>query len=196
MLKFYFFIFSLLITFLIIGCKENLPLEKTINGQYELINQDSSKIIFPDNFKGKITVIGFIFTHCPDVCPLTTNNMKLVQEELFNEKIPNVEFAALSFDPGRDTPEVLKKYAKVRNINLKNFEFLTGNKNVIDSLLKNMNVIARANDTTYTKSGEPVYYFMHTDRITLIDQNGKIRNEYRGSKVNVENLISDIKSLN
>lgn len=190
-------IFAAVITaFLIIGCKENLPLEKKINGHYSLVNQDNKKIVFPDSFEGKITVMGFIFTHCPDVCPLTTNNMKLAQQELMNEKINNVEFAALSFDPGRDTPEVLKKYAEIRDIDSKNFEFLTGEKIVIDSLLKNMNVIAYVNDTTYTKSGEPVYYFVHTDRITLIDENGKIRNEYRGSKVNLEKLVSDIKSLN
>lgn len=187
---------AVITTFLIIGCKENLPLEKKINGHYSLVNQDNKKIVFPDSFEGKITVMGFIFTHCPDVCPLTTNNMKLAQQELMNEKINNVEFAALSFDPGRDTPEVLKKYAEIRDIDSKNFEFLTGKKIVIDSLLKNMNVIAYVNDTTYTKSGEPVYYFVHTDRITLIDENGKIRNEYRGSKVNLEKLVSDIKSLN
>jgi protein SCO1/2 len=177
------------------GCNNPLPEEKKINGTFTLLNQDSSEVNFPDRFKGKILVTGFIFTNCPDICPMTIHNMQLIQKELAKEKIKNVEFAAVSFDPLRDTPEVLGKQAELREVDLSNFNFLTGNKNRIDSLLDAMNIFAFTDDTTYTESGEPVYFFVHTDRITLVDQQGSIRKEYSGSKINIDEIISDIKYL-
>lgn len=177
------------------GCNNPLPEEKKINGTFTLLNQDSSEVNFPDRFKGKILVTGFIFTNCPDICPMTIHNMQLIQKELAKEKIKNVEFAAVSFDPLRDTPEVLSKQAELREVDLSNFNFLTGNKNRIDSLLDAMNIFAFTDDTTYTESGEPVYFFVHTDRITLVDQQGSIRKEYSGSKINIDEIISDIKYL-
>jgi protein SCO1/2 len=190
---------KLLIIFLLLvilsGCNNPLPEEKMINGSFTLLNQDSSRVNFPDRFKGKILVTGFIFTNCPDICPMTIHNMQLIQKELAKEKIKNVEFAAVSFDPLRDTPEVLGKQAELREVDLSNFNFLTGNKNRIDSLLDAMNIFAFTDDTTYTESGEPVYFFVHTDRITLVDQQGSIRKEYSGSKINIDEIISDIKYL-
>ena len=177
------------------GCNNPLPEEKKINGTFTLLNQDSSRVNFPDRFKGKIFVTGFIFTNCPDICPMTIHNMQLIQKELAKEKIKNVEFAAVSFDPLRDTPEVLGKQAELREVDLSNFNFLTGNKSEIDLLLDAMNIFAFTDDTTYTESGEPVYFFVHTDRITLVDQQGSIRKEYSGSKINIDEIISDIKYL-
>jgi len=188
-------IIVLLLLIFLQGCNNPLPEEKKINGSYNLLNQDSSKIIFPDQFKEKILVTGFIFTNCPDICPLTIHNMYLIQQELIRKDVKNVEFTAISFDPLRDTPAVLKEQARVRDIDLSNFNFLTGKKSVIDSLLDTMNIYAFADDTTYTESGEPVYFFVHTDRITLIDQQSNIRKEYRGSHINIEEIVSDIKYL-
>ncbi len=185
----------LLILISINSCKPTLPVEKRIFTSFQLINQDSAKVNFPDDFKGKILVIGFIFTNCPDICPLTTNNLHLVQEKLKKENIGNVQIAALSFDPDRDTPSVLKQYAEIRDIDLSNFEFLTGKKNVVDSLISLMGVKAFSGDTTYTKDGKPVYFYIHTDRISLIDQKGNVRKDYRGSRANIDEIVEDIKSI-
>jgi protein SCO1/2 len=119
----------------------------------------------------------------------------LVQEKLKKENIGNVQIAALSFDPDRDTPSVLKQYAEIRDIDLNNFEFLTGKKNVVDSLISLMGVKAFSGDTTYTKDGKPVYFYIHTDRISLIDQKGNVRKDYRGSRANIDEIVEDIKSI-
>ncbi len=186
----------LLSALFISGCGKKLPEDKSIGDQsYSLINQDSSKVIFPGAFKGKILVMSFIYTNCPDICPLTTHNMQMIQEQVKKDNIKNVQFVELSFDPTRDTPSILKEYGDIRNIDYSNFEFLTGKKSVVDTLIHHMDVIAIQGDTTYTKSHQPVYFFTHTDRITLLDQNGRIRNEYRGSKTNIEKIVNDIKTL-
>ncbi len=193
-----YFIYSLIITFLFIfleSCGNNLPVKNNLRTSFILVNQDSSSVVFPDDFKGKVTVMSFMYTNCPDVCPMTTNNLRRIQEELKKDNISGIQFIELSFDPNRDTPSILKKYADVRNIDEKNFQFLTGNKKVVDSLLKVMNIYAIPGDTIRYDSSGFTYSFIHTDRITLIDQQSRIRNEYKGSTVDKKEIINDIKSI-
>ncbi len=185
----------LFVLIILTGCESRFNKEDKISGSYTLLNQDSSKVIFPDDYKGKILVTGFIFSNCPDICPLTIHNMQMIQEKVNRNKIPGVQFAAVSFDPLRDTPSILKKQAELRDVDLSNYSFLTGEKSEVDTLLEEMNIKAFTGDTTYTESGAPVYFFVHTDRITLIDKQGRIRKEYSGSRINIDEIISDIKYL-
>jgi protein SCO1/2 len=187
---------SIIILLLFIGCGDNLP-ENRPSGikSVQLLNQDSILVKFPDEFKGNILLLSFIYTNCPDICPMTTHNMQLIQEQLKEDNINNVRFAELSFDPSRDTPHILKQFGDIRNIDYKNFTFLTGNQQKIKDILNIMNILAIPGDTTITGRGSIVYFFTHTDRITLLDKSGKIRNEYRGSKTNIQQIINDIKTL-
>jgi protein SCO1 len=189
-----FFVFAFFIT-IFEGCSDNLPVKKNLRSSSTLINQDSSKVVFPNDFLGNITVMSFMYTNCPDVCPLTTNNLRMIQEQLKKDKIKGVQFLELSFDPDRDTPSVLKKYAEVRSIDEKNFQLLTGDKKVIDSLLKVMNIYAIPSDTINYDNGGFTYSFIHTDRITLIDKENRIRKEYKGSIVDQKEIIKDIESI-
>ncbi len=192
-------IFTLLIAVNLIalfsGCSNRFDEDRYIGTHsYKLVDQDSNTVNFPDYYKGKILVIGFIYTHCPDICPLTTHNLQMVQEELKKDEISGVQFAALSFDPERDTPGVLKHYAAIRNINTSNFKFLTGKKADIDSILSTMNVYAIATDTVVS-GRDTSYSFIHTDRISLIDRDNNLRKEYSGSRANIKDIIKDVKAL-
>jgi len=179
-----------------ISCKEKLPLDKDLTKKsYTLINQDSTQVVFPDNIKGHITVLGFIFTHCPDICPMTTHNMYLTEKELKKDGIVDVKFVALSFDPDRDTPEVLKKFAEVRELDFKSWTLLTGEKTTVNELLKRFDVKAIKTDESIDEDGNSEYSMMHTDRISLIDENGILRKNYKGSTINIEELVNDIKTL-
>lgn len=183
------------IIFLFAGCGDKLTEIDKFEKVYPLVNQNGEEVVFPLLTKGKIAVVGYIFTNCPDICPLTTNNMRLIQERLKKEEIENVEFVSISFDPQTDTPEVLRKFAEIRNYNLSNWSFLTGQKSIIDSLIKKAGVFAVIGDSTVFKDGRKIYYYVHTDRIQLIDAEGTIRKNYFGSKINFDEIISDIKYL-
>ena len=192
---FIFVLFSSIIVLNTAGCESNFKIDEPIGSQtYTLINQDSVKVEFPTAFKNKILVMGFIYTNCPDICPLTTHNMEKVQNEVKKLGLKNVEFAALSFDPDRDKPYVLKKYGEIRNIDFQNFQFLTGNKKDIKNIIKDFEVYAIPGDTTVTE-GDTLYFYTHTDRITLIDQNLHQRAKYQGSKVDPQDIVNDIKEL-
>ncbi len=189
-------LFALLTLLFIYGCREKLPvIDDFKNSSYKLINQNNQETIFPDFVKGKIVVMNYIFTNCPDICPLSTNNMRLIQEKLKKEKINNVEFVSLSFDPEVDSPDALRKFAGIRNLDLSNWTFLTGDKSVTDAVIKKVGVMAVPNDSTVFKNGRKIYYFIHTDRIQLIDVEGKTRKNYKGSTINVDEIVADIKKL-
>ncbi len=195
-IKYLIYTFYILIIISSLNCQEKFPLNTDIsNYSFLLINQDKNKVNFLKQYLGKIIVMGFIFTNCPDICPMTTHNMQLIQSKIKEEKINGVQFIALSFDPDRDRPGILRNYASIRNIDLSNWEFLTGNKKEVDSLLSVMNVVAIPTDTTYADEKTPIYFFVHTDRISLIDRQGKLRKEYSGSKIDIEEIINDIKKL-
>ncbi|MDQ7816489.1 MAG: SCO family protein [Melioribacteraceae bacterium] len=189
-------LFFLLIILLTISCGDNFPvIEDLGNTDYRLVDQYANETVFPDNIKGKIVIAGYIFTNCPDICPLTTNNMRLIQERLKGEGIEGVQFISISFDPDNDSPEVLKKFAEIRNLDLSNWTFLTGEKPVVDELMKHVGVLAVPGDSTVFPSGKVSYYYIHTDRIQLIDEEGKIRKNYPGSSINIDEIVNDVKQF-
>lgn len=178
------------------ACTEKLPVVDDFGKtHYNLVNQNNQPVVFPDIVKGKIVVMNYIFTNCPDICPLSTNNIRLIQQQLKKEKIENVQFVSLSFDPEFDTPAVLTKFAEIHNLDLSNWMFLTGDKSVTDAIIKKVGVLAVPNDSTVFKDGRKIYYYVHTDRIQLSDTEGKIRKNYKGSTINVEEIVRDIKGL-
>lgn len=191
-------IFVLLSAFLLfsVSCKDDLPLDKDLTKKsYDLINQNGEEVIFPEDILGNITVMGFIYTHCPDICPMTTHNMYLTQKNLKELEINNVKFVALSFDPERDSPEVLTKFAQIRELDFNSWTLLTGSKPVITDLMRRFDVKAIKTDETVDDEGNPEYSMMHTDRISLIDSKGQLRKNYKGSTLNIEELVNDIKTL-
>lgn len=178
------------------GCKSDFELNENLKGfTFKLVDQDGKPVDFPTQFEGKIVVAGFIFTHCPYICPLTVNNMQLVQKELTkNGDGDDVVFVAISFDPERDSVALLKKFAGMREIDETNFRFLTGDKKITDSVMSVMRIVAVPEDSSLVE-GDISYFFTHTDRISLIDQRGFLRKEYSGSKANMEEIINDIGKL-
>lgn len=179
-----------------LSCGEKFEIIKDFNKEsYNLVDQNYNDVKFPEIVKGKIAVVGYIFTNCPDICPLTTNNMRLIQEKLKEEKITNVEFVSISFDPLVDKPDVLKKFAEIRNLDLSNWTFLTGEKKIIDSLMKKVEVFVFPSDSTLLPSGEKIFYYVHTDRIQVWDTENRIRKNYPGSNININEIVEDIKTL-
>lgn len=190
-------VFLSLLTIVLASCGNDLEVIKDLGySDYQLLDIDSNQVVFPKLIENKIGVVGYIFTNCPDICPLTTNNMRMIQEKLKEDNIEDVQFVSISFDPEVDNPSVLKSFTKVHGLNLYNWDFLTGNTTTIEKLLKQVGVIAFVGDSTTFDDGSKTYYYVHTDRIQLIDQDGRIRKNYLGSKINVDEIVADVKKLN
>ena len=175
------------------GC-DRLKVQDTLaDHEYPLKNQLNANINFPSDYEGKVMLVGYVYTHCPDICPLITYNMKDIQNEFQEGK--NLLFVSVSFDPDRDTPEVLFDYASNYNLNQENWQLLTGNKSIVDELLSKLNIGTVKTPTRFTESGTPIYFIDHTDRVTLIDKKGRIRRHYLGSELDTDIVVKDIEKL-
>jgi protein SCO1/2 len=178
------------------GCYQHFPLDQDLTRtQNTFLNQDSVQVQFPKIIKDKITLFAMVYTHCPDICPMTTHNMYLIQNNLPDDLKDKVEFVVVSFDPERDTPSVLKKFAEIRDLSFDHWIFLSGDKQNTKEVMLKFDIKAIATDSSYDKNGELSYNMIHTDRISLIDQKGRLRSNYKGSTANLEMILEDIKYL-
>lgn len=153
---------------------------------FHLVNQDSVVVTFPDDYEGKYVVLGFIYTNCPDICPLITQNLIKIQRELGYPE--DVQFLGVTFDPERDTPSVLSNYKEVFKLD-KNFDFLTGNPSTISAFMDSVRVRSQVSLSTTTESGKEIYFMNHSDKIMVLDKKSRVVIEYGGSMPQVPTLI-------
>lgn len=104
----------------IIGEKPNLDLTFT--------NQDGKEVNLAQSYPGKVLVISTIYTSCPlpDMCPRLTADFANLAGEMPDELKDYVQFILVSFDPQRDTPEVLKAFGQQRGIDFEHTDLLRG----------------------------------------------------------------------
>ncbi|HEX6982487.1 MAG TPA: SCO family protein [Balneolaceae bacterium] len=186
------FFICLLFSGVLISCNSPDALYDLSDESYSLLNTDSTTVIFPDDFKGEIAVISFVYTHCPDVCTIITANMKNIQSKL--QDTSGVQFVEISFDPERDTPSVLKEYKELYRLN-DQFTFLTGDTATVHSLLNKLNIVARKTRIDSLQQDSSEYFMKHSNTIYLMDESGRIRAEYPASFVPPKNVIEDLKKL-
>jgi protein SCO1/2 len=175
-----------------------LPEAKLIdeNGQAFDLNQT----------RGKVVVLSLIYTHCPDICPLTTAKMKQIQQGVQSAGMSSqVQLVTFTVDPQRDTPDVIKRFASAYAYDPSNWVFLTGPSDQIDILIKGLKLYVQrvyyVNDTPVPETALPQpaadtpYLINHTDRMFLIDRQGNVRALPPGSRTNVGDALNLIQQL-
>lgn len=106
-----------------------------------LTNQDGRKLRFySDVLKGRTVVLNVTYTNCTEACPLITQQMVQVRNELGDAFGRQVSFVTLTSDPARDTPQALKAFAQKQGADLAGWSFLTGRKDDVDVILKRLGV--------------------------------------------------------
>jgi protein SCO1 len=160
---------------------------------FELTDQNGNEIIFPDDLKGSPVVMGFIYTNCPDICSFITANLKNIHDEMENPQ--NVQFVAVTFDPERDTPDVLKNYAEAFDMNRPPFRFLTGETDVIEKFMNRVGIRKQISYTKELENGEELYFINHSDKILLLNENAQQIMDYGGSMTKPAIVIEDLNKL-
>src|SRR5690625_4411260 len=93
---------------------------------FEFYNQNNELFALED-LKGTLWIADFMYTNCYLVCPTMTANMARIQIKLKEENLTDkVEIISFSVDPDYDKPDVLKEYAESYQVDLSNWNFLTG----------------------------------------------------------------------
>jgi len=82
----------------------------SLKGSSFSLQDVNNNIITEKSFEGPLTAIFFGFTNCPDVCPMTLNNLNLVINNLDKKKKEKFKVFFISIDPVRDTPMIIKDY--------------------------------------------------------------------------------------
>jgi protein SCO1/2 len=149
-----------------------------------LIDQDG-RARSRDDFKGRVTVLLFGFTHCPDLCPTALSNLSTVLDQL-GEDHDRVQIAFITVDPARDTPEMLRDYMGAFG---PNFVGLTGDPGAIRKAAKAFKVFFRRiplPDGDYTMDHSAVIY--------LLDPQTRVRLMFTAHR-QLDDVVHDILEL-
>lgn len=136
---------------------------------------------------GHVWVADFIFTQCTAACPMITAKLILLQRQIAD---PSVRFVSFSVDPANDTPAVLKAYAESWHGDESRWRLLcTGDDQALQATVTGMKV-------PFARTGDPTDPIIHTNRLFLVDAEGKIRGIYNSSEENsIKQLAADVRSL-
>ena len=142
------------------------------------------------DFRGKVVILNFVYTNCPDICPLHSEMIADIQEDVNRTPMRDlVRFISITTDPGRDLPRVLKAYGPAHGLDPANWLFLTSATDKPDATRK----LAKRYGLKFspTKDG----YQMHGLVTHLIDKSGNLRARYHGLKFDPTNLILHVNAL-
>jgi protein SCO1/2 len=152
---------------------------------FKLVDQNGRLFQWNDT-RGKIVLITFIFTSCPDVCPLLTAKFAAIQRSLDANKFNDYLLLSITTDPERDTAAALKDYAGHFQADHRRWAFLTGTRSELAAVWRIFKV-----NVTKTKSGD----VNHTSLTTLVDRRGSRRVDYYGDKWQDKEVLKDIQWL-
>jgi protein SCO1/2 len=177
---------ALLAAFIILGSAAFLAVElhdngkgaagtvlgSAIGGSFTLVDQNG-KTVTNTALEGKWLLVYFGYTHCPDACPTTLNNIALALQDL-GKKSDEVRPVFITIDPERDTPQVMKDYVTAFDAPIL---ALTGTAAEVAQAAKNYRVY-------YAKHPEAGgdYSMDHTSVIYVMDPKGRFTASFTGEE--------------
>lgn len=136
--------------------------------------------------RGKLVLVFFGYTHCPDVCPTTMAQLKLVADDL-GDRSQFIQVVLITVDPDRDAPQIIQDYAGYFN---PTFIGLSGSLDVLSGIWDQYGVTRVVNHAGDSSTS----MVDHTARITLIDTDGNLRLSY-GYQTPYKDIVHDINLL-
>jgi len=152
---------------------------------FTLTDQDGQPVRLSD-YHGKLVVLFFGYTHCPDVCPTTLARLNQVMRQL-GEAGKSVQVLFVSVDPERDTPAVLKQFLSHFN---PMFVGLTGQAEEVAAVNTAFGVYVKKEEVGSAAG----YLVTHTTRIYVIDREGRLVLTFPADTP-VEDIAADLKHL-
>lgn len=178
------------------GCDKLLPNARSpfngvdvtgsaIGGDFRLVDHDGKSRSLAD-FRGKVVVVNFGYTHCPDVCPTTLADFAAALKRLGGER-DRVQVLFITVDPKRDPPELLRQYVPAFD---PGFIGLWGDEAATEKVTKQFHVYARAREGK--SPGE--YTVDHSAQSFVLDAQGRARLVI-GYGMEPEKIASDLRLL-
>ena len=119
------------------------------------------------DFRGKLVLIYFGYTFCPDICPATLGNVNQALKQI-GSKAEDIQLIMVSLDPQRDTPEKLEQYVAHFN---PTFIGITGTQEQVDTVTSLYGVFYEKKEGSEATS----YLIDHTATLMVIDREGYLK---------------------
>ncbi len=151
---------------------------------FTLTDGQSGASVTLSSFRGRVVAMAFIYTRCPDVCPLTASKLRAAQKAL-GADAAGVVLLAVSVDPVGDTPSAVRSFSAAHDLGT-DWHYLIGPRTQLQNVWSLYGVGA---------FGAPTGPLVdHNDAIFLIDAKGRER-EVVHSDIPLEDLVADLRAL-
>ena len=160
---------------------EDLPADdpEYVVVEFSLTKPDGNSSNLSD-FEGQVLVVSFIYSRCPDVCPVVSSNLRFITQELSDDYGTNFSIISITVDPWWDTQTVLGEYATLRNLS---WPHLTGEVSVLEPIWESFHVgLQTYANTTYEEDSNetsgrhhPDYLVDHSTATIILDKEHKQR---------------------
>ena len=143
--------------------------EKPSGGDFQLTSSEGKKSL--SDYQGKLVLIYFGYTFCPDICPTNLGNLSMAYQGLTQAEKDHLQILFISVDPARDTPERLQQYANYFEANIIG---LTGKPKTIAEISKRYGVVYAKVDTPDNGTN---YAVDHSAFTYVVDQSGQLQTQ-------------------
>jgi protein SCO1 len=178
------------------GCTKSRSWHETdISGampdlQFTMMRAKDNKTVTAADYRGKVTLLYFGYTYCPDICPTTLANVAAIIKGL-GGLADHVRVLFVTVDPNRDTPKVLNQYTDAFAPQV---DGLRGTADQLASLARRYRVAY-----SVTPSPDPSKYEVtHSPAVYVFDGNGKVRllmSSLGTTSPDVKGATADLKRL-
>ena len=198
-----------------VSCSQTVSFQGTeldptdVAPSFRLTDQFGDAVALAD-FDGKVVALAFLYTQCPDVCPLVTETLRRTHERL-GDDAAQVQFLAVSVDPQRDSVDMAHRYSLERDMQHR-WRFLVGSEEQLSLVWKSYwldpvrdaqasqdgpdpgHSSEEAAHSGSTPEGNP-YLVSHNAPVFLIDREGRRRVVFTNPSLDPEPLVHDIRIL-
>ena len=184
---------------------------------FRLVNQFGDYVALSD-MAGKVVILTFLYTNCPDVCPLTTETLRRAHLILGEDSV-RIEMVAISVDPQRDSVESAYQYSDERDM-LNRWHYLVGSEEELELIWKSywldpiqettnsadvplndehgdghVTLKLDAESGSLLHSEPNGYLVSHSAPVFLIDRKGYRRSLFSSLSLDPQPLVHDIRLL-
>lgn len=156
---------------------------------FTLTDQFGRRISLSD-LRGKVVALTFLYTSCPDTCPLVTSKLASLHDE-FADRAEDLAFVIVSVDPERDTVSKVRQYLEDRGSE-KKLIFLTGDESDLRRVWRDYSIGVIKQPPS--EGHGSFYEVSHVDVLYLIDKEGRARTLIQGD-FQLEDLSRDLRLL-
>jgi protein SCO1/2 len=175
------------VTLLVIACAPRTSLSGTVlepkdAADFTLTDALSGDPVTLSLLRGRVVALSFLYTHCPDTCPLTAAKFRAAQQTMGTDA---VHFVAVSVDPDGDTPTAVRAFSEKHDLSA-GWRYLIGTRSQLEAVwaLYGVGAFGRSMDGVVD----------HNDAIYVIDRQGRER-ELVHSDIAVADLVKDLRAL-